>query len=188
MPYIDLEKKKEYSKKYNKEHHPERYKKYKETFKLNSDYNKKRNTLAYLKEKSKYSCVECGEDHLACLEFHHTDRSKKEGDVSTLIGCSFEKAFKEMKKCIVLCSNCHKKEHWDDNKIEKLKAELIEIEIKKKELRERRRKERKTKDSICRGCNKSNKEIEFVAGRNFCRKCYREYQKEKMKLRRKKQS
>ena len=62
------------------------------------------------------SCIKCGEDHPAVLDFHHTDPSTKESEVSDLVGngSSMVKIKQEIDKCIVLCSNCHRKLHWKE--------------------------------------------------------------------------
>lgn len=65
----------------------------------------------------KLKCARCPETHPAVLEFHHTDRRKKDMAVATMIchGFSFKRILKEIEKCIVLCANCHRKLHWVEN-------------------------------------------------------------------------
>lgn len=63
--------------------------------------------------KSKLSCSRCGENHPATLDFHHTS-DNKEANVSTLVQSgNRERLLREVEKCIVLCSNCHRKEHYN---------------------------------------------------------------------------
>ncbi len=63
--------------------------------------------------KKKLRCSICGEDHPSCLDFHHRDPSKKEFSMGRLLRKSNkEDAMKEIKKCDILCSNCHRKMHW----------------------------------------------------------------------------
>lgn len=59
-------------------------------------------------------CLFCGEDHVACLDFHHIDPNEKEETISAIPkrGWSYERIDKELEKCIVLCSNCHRKLHY----------------------------------------------------------------------------
>ena len=58
-------------------------------------------------------CVKCGESDIACLDWHHTDPTKKEAAVSYLLGNNSKKAIlEEIQKCICLCSNCHRKLHY----------------------------------------------------------------------------
>ena len=57
-------------------------------------------------------CSQCGYNKcIAALEFHHLG-SKKEGHLSVIINdFSKGKALKEMRKCILLCANCHREIH-----------------------------------------------------------------------------
>ncbi len=68
----------------------------------------------YKNLKLELKCERCGEDHPATLDFHHTDPSEKDGSVSQMIisRVSKETILAEMAKCIVICSNCHRKEHY----------------------------------------------------------------------------
>lgn len=75
---------------------------------------KRRNTnLTSLKGwKSLQKCYVCPEDNASCLDFHHLDPSQKEGAISDVSrSWSFERLSSEIDKCVVLCSNCHRKYH-----------------------------------------------------------------------------
>lgn len=62
--------------------------------------------------KSSQSCVICKENSSECLDLHHLDPSVKEGDVSELFSrWSWARIQEEIQKCIVVCSNCHRKIH-----------------------------------------------------------------------------
>jgi len=65
--------------------------------------------------KAELRCSQCGESHVACLDFHHRDRAEKEVSVALVIhqGWSRKRILEEIAKCDVLCSNCHQKEHFD---------------------------------------------------------------------------
>ncbi len=67
----------------------------------------------YNEVKSTLKCEKCGENHISTLDFHHIDPKKKEFPISRVY-FSKEKILEEIKKCIVLCSNCHRKLHWDE--------------------------------------------------------------------------
>lgn len=58
-------------------------------------------------------CARCVEDDPVCLDFHHTDPKTKVAAVSHMVAKQFAKAgiLAEIEKCIVLCANCHRKEH-----------------------------------------------------------------------------
>lgn len=54
-------------------------------------------------------CAICsGVFHFKCYDFHHVDPSKKDANPSEL---SRDKMFEEIKKCVLLCKNCHALEH-----------------------------------------------------------------------------
>lgn len=60
------------------------------------------------------SCVVCGYDKCyAALEFHHVDMSTKEYQISKLVGnfSRIDTLLKELEKCILVCSNCHREIH-----------------------------------------------------------------------------
>ena len=65
----------------------------------------------------KKQCSVCGEPHPACLDFHHKNKADKEMGIAQFCRTkvvSKEVIEKEISKCIVLCSNCHRKLHWAD--------------------------------------------------------------------------
>jgi len=85
----------------------------------NKQYTKTRNRLRVLSDKltdykKNIKCERCGENHPSCMDFHHKDPSKKEVIISKVIskGWGWDRIKKEIDKCAVLCSNCHRKEHW----------------------------------------------------------------------------
>lgn len=68
----------------------------------------------YNEFKSTLKCEICTENHISCLEFHHLDPKKKEFSIGVSVGSlSKERVLKEIEKCKVLCSNCHRKLHWE---------------------------------------------------------------------------
>lgn len=57
-------------------------------------------------------CMACGFDRwLASLDFHHLCPSEKDPNFRTLSGWKWERVVSELKKCILLCSNCHRALH-----------------------------------------------------------------------------
>lgn len=71
-----------------------------------------------LKQKEKFfnykqtlSCIKCNDTRGYVLDFHHKDPSKKENNVSNLV-VSPNKLKKEIDKCVILCSNCHREFHY----------------------------------------------------------------------------
>ena len=59
-------------------------------------------------------CERCGYNKcLDALELHHLDTSTKDYQLSNTGGApSFDKFLAEAEKCILLCANCHREEHW----------------------------------------------------------------------------
>ena len=57
-------------------------------------------------------CEKCGyNEHLAALEFHHRDPKNKDFAIGGNMNRGWEFVKKELDKCILLCSNCHRIEH-----------------------------------------------------------------------------
>lgn len=53
-------------------------------------------------------CEDCGESNIITLEFDHLDGSDKINNVSAMASGSLERLQREIDKCRILCSNCHK--------------------------------------------------------------------------------
>lgn len=62
-----------------------------------------------LRERKKECCI-CGETTYCCLELHHI-RNKLYTISRAVKNLPTPIFIKEMNKCIVVCSNCHKKLH-----------------------------------------------------------------------------
>jgi hypothetical protein len=45
------------------------------------------------------------------LELHHINPKQKDANFKTFRGWKWERAKEEAKKCVLLCSNCHREEH-----------------------------------------------------------------------------
>lgn len=71
-----------------------------------------RRSLYSLIESAREQCIRCGESDPACLDFHHRDPLTKVAHVSTMWNSYGRAAIvEEIKKCDVICSNCHRKLH-----------------------------------------------------------------------------
>lgn len=82
---------------------------------INSVQRAKTNREKYKALKGELKCNRCSETHIAVLDFHHEDPSTKDRAISNMIySWSFEVVLKEMEKCEVLCSNCHRKHHYEE--------------------------------------------------------------------------
>lgn len=56
-------------------------------------------------------CYICGEKTICCLVFHHKDPEQKIDAISQMLNTDIELVKTEMRKCILLCRNCHAKIH-----------------------------------------------------------------------------
>jgi hypothetical protein len=77
------------------------------------EYNKqlKIKSREIVKKYKDFGCKICGEKEHVCLDFHHLESSEKEYQISAMMGMSVKKLQLEILKCVVLCSNCHRKVH-----------------------------------------------------------------------------
>jgi hypothetical protein len=102
----------------HKEYRKKHYEDNKEKYILKSkDYRNK--MVSELTEfKKTLCCSKCGEDRWWVLDFHHLDPTEKDKEVSALVWTSSrEKIQREIEKCIVLCSNCHRDLHYQEKLI-----------------------------------------------------------------------
>jgi hypothetical protein len=69
---------------------------------------------AWLREKKReMGCSRCEESHPACIDFHHTNGDKKNSVAGMMMNDRSKEAIEEeIEKCIPLCANCHRKEHY----------------------------------------------------------------------------
>ena len=68
--------------------------------------------------KQSFKCKLCSESRHWVLDFQHRDPKTKEDKVSK-IKRTFdkEKVLKEIEKCDILCANCHRDLHYQENKL-----------------------------------------------------------------------
>jgi len=110
MPYKDPEKRRECRRRW--------YANNKESEKAHINRRKNEIRNWFIDYKSKLKCSKCREDHPATLDFHHKNSKEKEFNVTFMsyFGYSIERIKKEIAKCIILCANCHRKLHYEENK------------------------------------------------------------------------
>jgi len=99
MPFKDKQKGKKWAKEYQKKRR----------------YEFQNKIYEYKKKIGK--CKLCGwNDHVEVLQFHHLDKSKKDFKFSVgHLGCfAWNKIEKEIKKCILICPNCHSWLHYKE--------------------------------------------------------------------------
>lgn len=62
--------------------------------------------------KLRYGCSKCGyKKHYAAIDFHHVEEKDKVIGQLANNGCSIATMKAEMRKCILLCANCHREYH-----------------------------------------------------------------------------
>lgn len=87
--------------------------------------------LSKLKEKRGGKCIRCGYDKcLKALEFHHIDPSQKEFTISNA-NFRLKEASEEIKKCILICANCHRELHdnlWNIEDFTNTREEEVELD------------------------------------------------------------
>jgi predicted HNH restriction endonuclease len=101
-----------------------------------TDYRRKYNGLATTEARRKIKikavaykggkCIQCGYDKCpAVFEFHHTDPTQKDFGISDAV-MAFDKLKTELDKTILLCANCHRELHdqQDAQKLQERKEEL----------------------------------------------------------------
>jgi hypothetical protein len=117
MPIKDPVKRAEYQKQYHKRWYGRN-----RGNRVEQVRQRKRGIREWMREyKETLSCERCGlsgEDNAWALEFHHRDPETKIALVSTLVaaGSSKKKIMAEVEKCEVVCSNCHRKEHYAEHR------------------------------------------------------------------------
>lgn len=75
---------------------------------LASDVRKKERLI----QVSGGKCCICGYNKcISALEFHHINPEEKEFTVSKNAHIAFDKALVEIRKCILVCANCHREIH-----------------------------------------------------------------------------
>lgn len=109
-------------------------------------------------------CQCCGYNKcIAALEFHHIDSLDKEISFGLSNRSSWEEISNELKKCILVCSNCHREIHHGNLKIpscfQQYDENLIEEQYKVK-IKEQ------IKDKICKSCN--NRYTPCSKNQQFC--------------------
>jgi hypothetical protein len=110
MPSKDKEKVRLYQLRY--------YRKNTQYYKDKARAKKEENRRLFTELKKMLGCRLCPEDSPCTLDFHHYDPSEKhksgeDGQVGHMVmnGFGWSMVVKEIKKCICLCSNCHRKVH-----------------------------------------------------------------------------
>ena len=113
MPYKDPEVRKQKSKEYSKKY----YEANKKVIIKKGLVRKKALRVLWANFKATLSCQHCGETHPATFDFHHIKKDPTNKKVFELLrNQDYNGAREEIKKCILLCANCHRKHHHEERK------------------------------------------------------------------------
>jgi len=66
-------------------------------------------------------CIKCGNDNIFALDFHHNDGADKDFSFGDIKGLRWSVIAKEIKKCVLLCKNCHQQYHYPETNLYKKK-------------------------------------------------------------------
>ena len=74
----------------------------------------RRNRKNKIRESMGGACVVCGYDRCYdALAFHHLNPEEKEKSISYMLSspASWQKTVEEIRKCVLICNNCHAELH-----------------------------------------------------------------------------
>lgn len=130
MPYKDPEVKKARQKAYSKTY----YEKNRQLVIISNNKRKRSVSQRWLAFKARQKCYHCGAKHPAIIDFHHVIRDKTKRSVNDLVNSkhNYRAAMEEIKKCIPLCSNCHRILHWKEKAVTKRRATIRRRRLKSK--------------------------------------------------------
>lgn len=132
-------------------------------------YQNVKNSRIRLKERAVYvlggKCQCCGYNKcITALEFHHLNPEEKDFSISKIANRSWSDIRQELKKCILVCANCHREIHQNFIDNEKLFSSFSEE--KAKEIDEIIRAEKEGKIFYCAKCG-----AEISKWATLCRQC-----------------
>lgn len=116
-PYKDPVKRREYNRQYQLAY----YRKNRPAMIKRTNDRKKELREWVIELKRELICSVCGtsgKDNPWAMEFHHNDDYEKKDTVSFLVsgGYGRRRIMKEISKCFPVCSNCHRKIHYEESK------------------------------------------------------------------------
>jgi hypothetical protein len=105
-----------YNKKYRESTKGDRLAYYKQRYQANKKNREARRYVRQLEifEYKGGACAHCFVrelDYMAMYDYHHTDPATKLHAVATVMYGPLDRVLTEVDKCLLLCSNCHRKEH-----------------------------------------------------------------------------
>lgn len=118
MPYADPEVRKQKGKEYSRRY----YEKNKHKTIARSRTSRQALRKKWDDFKATLKCINCGYNHPAALDFHHVIMDPNNEKVYRLLANrSYSRVMEEIKKCVVLCANCHRIHHHEERLAKKQK-------------------------------------------------------------------
>jgi acetylornithine/succinyldiaminopimelate/putrescine aminotransferase len=110
MPHKDRATNKAKHKEYSAKH----YQNNKEEVQRRTRENNAADKAKWAEFKKSLSCTVCGASHPAIIDFHHPPGTKTYSVNKLVVDRKFAKVYEEIKKCVVLCANCHRIHHYNE--------------------------------------------------------------------------
>ena len=108
MPSHSPEKNREYQRRW-RQRHPEKHREDVQKYRGKQPNTHARRAAFIASVKAASSCVVCGESDTEVLEYHHVE--PKSFGLASASGKSRAAIEAEMRKCVIVCANCHKRLH-----------------------------------------------------------------------------
>lgn len=117
MPLKSVEKRKAYQKAYHEKYYKNNKEYYTKKAKIRNKSQRAKNKEFVNRYKSFASCVDCGESNPIVLEFDHVSDNKT-ANVADMMHSSYsiDTIKKEIRKCEIVCANCHRVRTHDRRK------------------------------------------------------------------------
>lgn len=117
-------------------------------------------------------CNLCGYNKvISALEFHHINPKEKSYGIASQGTChDLEQDLNEVKKCILVCSNCHREIHEDLYTLEYLYSQKIFDDNYANQLRQEKEELFIKKEYFCKNCGDK---ISRYSESGLCAKCYK---------------
>lgn len=126
MPYKNKAVKKAKDSLYQKQY----YQRNREAIQTRVARNKKLARERWIEFKTQQVCAHCGATHPAIIDFHHIVRDGTQESVNRMAADNrWAAIYKEVKKCIPLCSNCHRILHWNESRGRMITKDMTSKEI-----------------------------------------------------------
>lgn len=126
-------------------------------------------------------CKNCNANMLEqhwCAEFHHTDPITKDTNVTDLMSHNWMFIEKELQKCILLCSNCHRLQHYDIKRFNKYKNKIYNTKEKVQNWTSQKNKLTDTDKELIIKLHKEGKTVFYISKQlHVTRKVVKRYYK-----------